>query len=249
MSIIIDDSVAIDAGSLAFACTGRQRERVRDVVLTHTHLDHIAGLPQLLNLRGGVAAANGTPLRVLYPEDSSSCQILGRFLSQFDSGTSGLTAWKSMRPGDQMELEDRRFLRAYATHHIPGTDSTRVVKYSYESLEQYRKRLMREAQRMVDAQKISGPRQLSERLNTVALHGFLSRISIYGRAPNGYGASDSCTRISLVSGKASATTAMETRGANSVTRATNDVACGNRGCSSRRNADSKEHHAPGSGLA
>src|SRR6516165_4883240 len=86
-------------------------------------------------------------------------------------------------------------------------------------------------------------------LNTVAPHDCLSRISIYGRAPNGCRASDSCTRISLVSGKASATTTMETRGANSVTRATNDVACGNSGCSSRRNAHSKDDHAPGNGLA
>src|SRR5215470_17283294 len=86
-------------------------------------------------------------------------------------------------------------------------------------------------------------------LNTVAPHDFLSRISIYGRAPNGYRASDSCTMISLVSGKASGTTSMETRGASNVTRATNDVACGNSGCSSRRNADSKDDHAPGNGLA
>src|SRR5262249_49146323 len=60
-------------------------------------------------------------------------------------------------------------------------------------------------------------------LNTVAPRDFLSLISIYGRAPNGYGASDSCTRISLASGKASATTTMETRGANSGFRVT-DVA-------------------------
>src|SRR3954451_24125717 len=86
-------------------------------------------------------------------------------------------------------------------------------------------------------------------LNTVAPHDFLSRISIYGRAPNGYGASDSCTRISLVSGKDWATTAMETRGANSVTRATNDVACGYSGCSSRRNGDNEDDLSPGSGLA
>src|ERR1700757_150685 len=86
-------------------------------------------------------------------------------------------------------------------------------------------------------------------LNTVALHDFLSRISIYGKAPNGYGASDSCTRISLVSGKASVTTTKEIRGANSVTRATSDVASGNSGCSSRRDADSKDDYAPSSGLA
>lgn len=49
LSIVIDDRVAIDAGCLAFSCTDRQREQVRDVVLTHTHLDHIAGLPLFID--------------------------------------------------------------------------------------------------------------------------------------------------------------------------------------------------------
>lgn len=42
---VINDSLAIDAGSLAFSCTSKQREQIRDVVISHTHLDHIAGLP------------------------------------------------------------------------------------------------------------------------------------------------------------------------------------------------------------
>lgn len=42
---VIDDSVALDAGSLAMAANDRQREQIRDVILTHAHLDHIAGLP------------------------------------------------------------------------------------------------------------------------------------------------------------------------------------------------------------
>jgi cAMP phosphodiesterase len=49
MSIIIDDKVAIDAGSLAFSCTDLQRRQIRDVILTHTHLDHIAGLPLFID--------------------------------------------------------------------------------------------------------------------------------------------------------------------------------------------------------
>jgi cAMP phosphodiesterase len=47
--MMIDDRVAIDAGSLAFSCTELQRAQVRDVVLTHTHLDHIAGLPMFVD--------------------------------------------------------------------------------------------------------------------------------------------------------------------------------------------------------
>jgi len=42
---VVNDSVAIDAGSLAFSCTDKQRQKIRDVVISHTHLDHIAGLP------------------------------------------------------------------------------------------------------------------------------------------------------------------------------------------------------------
>lgn len=42
---VIDDRVAIDAGSLAMATTDIQKQKIRDVVLTHAHLDHIAGLP------------------------------------------------------------------------------------------------------------------------------------------------------------------------------------------------------------
>ena len=49
MSIVIDDRVAIDAGSLAFSCTDLQRRQVRDIILTHAHLDHIAGLPMFID--------------------------------------------------------------------------------------------------------------------------------------------------------------------------------------------------------
>jgi ribonuclease BN (tRNA processing enzyme) len=46
---VVDDRVAIDAGSLAFSASDVQREKVRDVLLTHAHLDHIAGLPLFLD--------------------------------------------------------------------------------------------------------------------------------------------------------------------------------------------------------
>lgn len=42
---LIDESVAVDAGSLALALSGEQREKVRDIIVTHPHMDHIASLP------------------------------------------------------------------------------------------------------------------------------------------------------------------------------------------------------------
>jgi ribonuclease BN (tRNA processing enzyme) len=61
MSIVIDDRVAIDAGSLAFSCSDVQRRDVRDIVLTHTHLDHIAGLPLFVD---DLFASLKEPIRV-----------------------------------------------------------------------------------------------------------------------------------------------------------------------------------------
>src|ERR1043166_1515667 len=49
LTMVVDDRVAIDAGCLAFSCSDPQRAQVRDVVLTHTHLDHIAGLPLFID--------------------------------------------------------------------------------------------------------------------------------------------------------------------------------------------------------
>ena len=42
---LIDSRVAIDAGSIAIALTEQQRSDVRDIVVTHPHMDHIASLP------------------------------------------------------------------------------------------------------------------------------------------------------------------------------------------------------------
>ena len=61
LSIVIDDRVAIDAGCLAFSCSRKQREQVRDIILTHTHLDHIASLPMFID---DLFASLTSPIRV-----------------------------------------------------------------------------------------------------------------------------------------------------------------------------------------
>jgi len=42
---LIDDCVAVDAGSIAIALTNEQRTKVKDIIVTHPHMDHIASLP------------------------------------------------------------------------------------------------------------------------------------------------------------------------------------------------------------
>jgi len=44
-SLLINDTIALDAGSLAQALTVERQERVRSILLTHSHLDHTNSLP------------------------------------------------------------------------------------------------------------------------------------------------------------------------------------------------------------
>src|SRR3954471_3968025 len=44
-SFLINDTIAIDAGSLGFSLGGAQLANIEHVILTHSHLDHIASLP------------------------------------------------------------------------------------------------------------------------------------------------------------------------------------------------------------
>ena len=60
-SYLIDDEIAIDAGGLTAALTLEAQGRVRDVLLSHSHLDHHCGLPFLAdNVFGRLAE----PIRV-----------------------------------------------------------------------------------------------------------------------------------------------------------------------------------------
>ncbi len=44
-SYLVNDTLAVDAGSLGFHGTTQDQARVRHVLLSHTHIDHLASLP------------------------------------------------------------------------------------------------------------------------------------------------------------------------------------------------------------
>jgi ribonuclease BN (tRNA processing enzyme) len=64
-TFLINGESALDAGALTEALPLAAQRRVRRILLTHAHFDHIASLPFLAaNLQGGLAA----PLEILAPE-------------------------------------------------------------------------------------------------------------------------------------------------------------------------------------
>ena len=57
---VVDGVLALDAGPLGQFGTCAEQARIRDILLTHAHLDHIAGLPMFLDNVYGLAAAPPT---------------------------------------------------------------------------------------------------------------------------------------------------------------------------------------------
>lgn len=53
--------MAVDAGSIALALSAEQREKVRDIIVTHPHMDHIASLPIFID---DLYPVLKTPMRV-----------------------------------------------------------------------------------------------------------------------------------------------------------------------------------------
>ena len=47
-TFLINDTIAIDAGSLGFSATLAEQRRIRHVFLSHSHIDHVASLPLFL---------------------------------------------------------------------------------------------------------------------------------------------------------------------------------------------------------
>ncbi len=163
-TFVLDEThhILFDAGDGATALLEGKIHKAHLVALSHAHRDHIAGLPQLLNLRGGVAAANGEPLRVVHPEGSGSVMAMSRFLAHFDQATSGCVRWQPMRPGETLPLEGRRFLRAYATEHIPNADPDRPRSLGYQigrTVDRVRPELRGLPQSQLDALRQQGGRE------------------------------------------------------------------------------------------
>ena len=75
-SYVVDDRVAIDAGCLGFVGRPEDQERIRDVFLSHIHLDHVAALPAFVQ-----NASNGAPVRAY-----GHAELLGQLRTELFNG-------------------------------------------------------------------------------------------------------------------------------------------------------------------
>ena len=120
-SILVDDHIAVDAGSLGLGCEPGRLRSVDHVLLTHSHADHVATLPIFLESRdagddpGFSLYASPETLRSLETDlfNDRAWPSLERF------AWTENRRWHALAPGTPVEAGGYRITAAAMNHPVP----------------------------------------------------------------------------------------------------------------------------------
>ncbi len=118
------DHLLIDCGEGAASALGNGGYGIERVLLTHGHIDHIAGLPALLWTRAGGMGDTDKPLSIFYPAGDPSVALMRDYLLRSRRRWPFELSWIELQPGDSIPLsgepnaQHARRVRAFETRHI-----------------------------------------------------------------------------------------------------------------------------------
>jgi ribonuclease BN (tRNA processing enzyme) len=139
---VVDGRVAIDAGSLAVGLSAPERESVRDIIITHPHIDHVATLPIFID---DLFAFLEEPIRVHATEEV--CELLARDIfngtvyppfHEFDNGATPVMRFVPFPVGQEFSVAHLRVTAVPVNHIVPTvgmvfTDGARTVAFSSDT--------------------------------------------------------------------------------------------------------------------
>jgi cAMP phosphodiesterase len=141
---LIDDCVAVDAGSLAIALTADQRRTVRDIIVTHPHMDHIASLPIFIDdlypaLKKPVRVHATAEVIALLERDVFNWNVYPRF-SELKNDYGPVMEYVTMPKGQEFKLAHLTVTALPVNHIVPTvglivSDGKSTVAFSSDTAE------------------------------------------------------------------------------------------------------------------
>ena len=123
-SFLIDDDVLIDAGTGLGDLPLNQMTGIRHIFLTHSHMDHIVGLPLLADSMYGV---HDEPIMVHAQEKTIEALKQHIFnwmiwpdFSELPTKENPSMNFKVMSPGDKVTIRSREIEMIPVIHTVPG---------------------------------------------------------------------------------------------------------------------------------
>jgi cAMP phosphodiesterase len=141
---VIDDRITVDAGSIALSLTEAQRQSVRDIIVTHPHMDHIATLPIFIDDLFGELLE---PIRIHATEevievlerDIFNWTVYPRF-SELKNDKSRVMEYVPFKVGEEFRVAHLRALAVNVNHIVPTvglilTDGEHTLAFSSDTAE------------------------------------------------------------------------------------------------------------------
>ena len=141
---LIDDRVTVDAGSIGLALTEAQRRTVRDVIVTHPHMDHIASLPIFVDDLFGELTE---PIRIhgtqevidLLERDVFNDNVYPRF-AQLQNQHGRVMTYVPFECGEEFSIAHLRITAVHVNHIVPTvgllvSDGKSTVAFSSDTSE------------------------------------------------------------------------------------------------------------------
>jgi len=141
---LIDDRVTVDAGSIGLALTESQRQTVRDVIVTHPHMDHIASLPIFVDdlfgeLREPVLIHGTQEVIELLKRDVFNDNVYPRF-DELRNQHGVVMKYVPFRVGEEFKVAHLRVTAVDVNHIVPTvglvvSDGKSTVAFSSDTAE------------------------------------------------------------------------------------------------------------------
>jgi len=139
---VIDNQVTVDAGSIGLALSDAQRRAVRDIIVTHPHMDHIASLPIFVDDLFGELTE---PIRIhateevvnLLERDVFNDNVYPRF-AELRNQHGPVMEYRPFKVGQEFSVGHLRATAVDVNHIVPTvglvvTDGTSTVAFSSDT--------------------------------------------------------------------------------------------------------------------
>jgi ribonuclease BN (tRNA processing enzyme) len=122
-SYLVNDTLAVDAGSIGFFADPSTQARVRHLLISHYHIDHIASLPILLD---NISQLNDAPVTIHCSQEVHDCLRRDMFNYRFwpdffalSAGSMPFVRYEPLESGQTVTLEGIRITAIAVNHVVP----------------------------------------------------------------------------------------------------------------------------------
>lgn len=128
------DRLLFDCGEGISAKLGNKIYGIEKIFITHSHIDHIAGLWGLINTRNNAMGSREKDLTIYYPENSSQIESYLDFIMSSNKHLRYKLEIIPLSLFDKIDLKNDRYIEPFKTLHTPAEKS-----YGYRIMEKRNK--------------------------------------------------------------------------------------------------------------